>query len=152
MKHHHESLAQYPLVLAIPVLWGDQDAFGHVNNLSYLRWAETARVEYLVRVGIWAPLPPQGVGPILASLSCDYRKPVNHPDTVHVGARVAHIGNSSFKMDHIIVSEALGCVVAEISSTIVVVDYARGKTVRVPDEARKAIEKLEGHAFETAHS
>jgi acyl-CoA thioester hydrolase len=147
MKHCHESLAEYPLVLTIPVLLGDLDAFGHVNNLAYLRWCETARVDYLARTGLWVPLPPQGIGPILASLSCDYRRPVNHPDTMHVGARVTKIGNSSVKMDHIVVSEALAAVVAEVQSTIVMVDYSRMKSAPVPQESRRAIEELERKVF-----
>jgi len=49
-------------VIELPVLWGDQDAFGHVNNLRYMGWAETARVEYLRRIGLWVPLPPPASG------------------------------------------------------------------------------------------
>ena len=104
MKHQHEALAGFPVVMTLPVLWGDQDPFGHVNNLVYLRWCETVRVEYMVRAGMWVPLPPQGVGPILASIQCDYKLPLNYPDTVHVGARVTRIGNSSMRMEHLIVS------------------------------------------------
>ena len=89
MKPWHESLVGYPVVVTVPLLWGDQDAFGHVNNIVYLRWCETARVEYLVRIGLWPPLPPAGIGPILASISCDYKRPLTYPDTVDIGARVA---------------------------------------------------------------
>lgn len=144
MKHTHEALIEFPVVIALPVLWGDQDAFGHVNNLRHLSWAETARVEYLDRVGLWVPLPPAGVGPILASISCDYKRPVNYPDTVQVGARVTRIGNSSLKMEHRIVSKALDTVVAELVSTLVLLDYSRMKSVPVPENIRQAIENLEG--------
>lgn len=144
MKHTHESLSEFPVVIALPVLWGDLDAFGHVNNLRHLCWAETARVEYLNRVGLWVPLPPAGVGPILASISCDYKRPVNYPDTVQVGARVTRIGNSSLKMEHRIVSKALDTVVAEVVSTLVVLDYSRMKPVPVPENIRHAIEAFEG--------
>ena len=47
MKHCHEALIDFPVVIAVPLLWGDHDAFGHVNNLACLRWCETVRVEYL---------------------------------------------------------------------------------------------------------
>ena len=143
MNRSPESLAAYPVTLTLPVLWGDQDAFGHVNNLVYLRWCETARVEYMVRIGLWVPLPPAGVGPILASISCDYKRPLTYPDTVTVGARVTRIGNRSFRMHHRIVSHWLDAVAAEVDSTIVVLDYARGKTVPVPEGCRKAIAELE---------
>jgi acyl-CoA thioester hydrolase len=146
MNRSLESLAAYPVTLTLPVLWGDQDAFGHVNNLVYLRWCETARVEYLVRIGLWVPLPPAGVGPILASISCDYKRPLNYPDTITVGARVTRVGNRSFQMQHRVVSQALDAVAAEADSTIVVLDYARGQAVAVPGDCRKAIEELEANS------
>jgi len=73
---------------------------------------------------------------------------VTYPDTVLVGARVTRIGNSSIKIEHRIVSQSLNEVVAEVDSTIVVLDYSRMKSVRVPEDVRKAIESLEGRAFE----
>jgi len=139
----HESLIDFPIVIAIPLLWGDHDAFGHVNNLAYLRWCETARVEYLMRVAMWPALPPVGIGPILASVSCNYKRPLTFPDTVYVGTRVTHIGNRSFQMQHRIVSQALNAVAAEVDSTIVILDYAQNKAVPVPEACRRAIEELE---------
>jgi acyl-CoA thioester hydrolase len=147
MSYRHESLAAFPVVVAIPLLWGDQDAFGHINNVVYFKWCETARVEYLRRVGLWVPLPPQGVGPILASIKCDYKRPLNYPDTIYVGARVARIGNSSIQMEHCIVSEELGGVAATADSTVVMLDYASGKSAPVSAEMRGIIGKLEGLEF-----
>jgi acyl-CoA thioester hydrolase len=144
MKHFHESLTGFPVVIRVPVLWGDQDSFGHVNNIMYLKWSETARVDYLVRVGLYPPLPPDGIGPILASISCDYKRPLNYPDTVQVGARVRKLGNSSMKMEHRIVSESLNTIVAELDSTVVVVNYTKKNSVPIPDPVRKAIQELEG--------
>ena len=143
MKHQHEALAGFPVVTTFPVLWGDQDPFGHVNNLAYLRWSETARVEYLIRIGFWPPLPPAGVGPILASISCDYKRQLTYPDTTYTGARVTRIGNRSFQLQHRVVSKALDAVVAEVESTIVVLDYTSNKAVPIPEYCRKAIEELE---------
>lgn len=147
MSGCHEALSGYPVVIRVPVIWGDLDAFDHVNNTMHLRWCETARVEYLIRIGLWPALPPAGIGPILASISCDYRRPINFPDTVHIGARVTRIGNTSFQMEHTIVSEAQNVVAAEAGSTIVVLDYRDKKPVPVPPEVRNAIATLEGREF-----
>jgi acyl-CoA thioester hydrolase len=147
----HESLSEFPLVIGIPVQWGDQDAFGHVNNTVYLRWCESVRIEYLRRIGLWL-IGDDGVGPILASISCDYRRALTYPDTVYVGVRVERIGNSSFRMDHVVVSEAQKVVAAEVRSTVVVVDYQRNKSVPVPEPVRAAIEKIEGRVFDRAHA
>ena len=143
MKHCHEALIDFPVLVTMPVLWGDHDAFGHVNNLVYLRWCETARVEYLMRVGLWPSLPPEGIGPILARISCDYKRPLTFPDTAYIGTKVTRIGKSSFQMRHLVVSKALDAVAAEVDSTLVVLDYGLGKAVPVPENCRKAMEELE---------
>jgi acyl-CoA thioester hydrolase len=136
-------LKDYPIVFEIPVQWGEQDSFGHVNNVVYFRWCETARVVYLERIGMWEIHRRAGVGPILARIECNFRKPLEYPDTVRIGSRVTRTGNSSFEMEHAIVSERLG-LVAEASSTIVVVDYKVGRTCPIPEEIRTAIRQLEG--------
>jgi acyl-CoA thioester hydrolase len=140
-------LTGFPVTIELPVLWGDEDAFGHVNNLSYLRWCETARVDYLRRMDLFPELPPKGVGPILASIKCDYRMPLNYPDTVRVGTRITSIGNSSFRMEHRVVSAKLNEVAADVESVMVLLDYDSGRPVPVPAEFRKCIGDLEGKDF-----
>jgi acyl-CoA thioester hydrolase len=152
MQERHRLLADFPVVTDIPVLWGDHDAFGHVNNLVYLRWAEAGRIEYLLRVGQLPELPPSGVAPILASVKCDYRRVMNYPDTVYVGTRIVRIGNSSFQMDHRLVSRNLDEIAAEVTSTLVMLDYKSNKPVPVTAEARRLIGAIEGKSFGLAHA
>ncbi len=136
-------LQEYPIRFSIPVQWGDQDSFGHVNNLMYLRWCESARIYYLNDTGIWDLYRTDNIGPILASIHCNFRQPVVFPDQVHTGAKVSRIGNSSLQMDHLIVTDALG-VVADATSTLVLYDYNKGASCRVPDTIREAIQRIEG--------
>lgn len=136
-------LVGFPLVVEISILWGDEDSFAHVNNVAYLRWCETARVEYLRRIGLFPELPPQGLGPIVASVTCHYRQALKYPDTVAVGTRVTAIGNSSFRMEHRMVSRSMGKIAAEAESLMVTVDYSTGKPERVPEHVRQAIARLE---------
>ena len=143
----HEALREYPVVISLAVEWGDQDSFAHVNNTVYLKWCETARVVYLGQIGMWQMIKEEGMGPILASVSCDYRRPVTFPDTVQVGARVTKIGNSSFRMEHAVVSMAQGIVVAESGSTLVFVKYDGVTSLPLPDSMRQAMERLEGYSL-----
>ena len=137
----------YHVWITLPIQWGDQDAFGHVNNTVYLRWFESARIEYGNLAGLSQTGMGQNIGPILAAISCNYRRQLTFPDTVHVGARITRIGNSSLKMEHRLVSAALRDVAADGDSTLVAFDYAAQKPVPVPDSVRAAIERLEGIAF-----
>jgi acyl-CoA thioester hydrolase len=135
---------RYPSVLRIPILWGDEDSFGHVNNTVYVRWCETGRVEYMRRAGMWVEAPPTGVGPILASVTCDYKQPLKYPGTVDVCTRVTRIGTSSIRFEQAIVNVADGSVAALSHSIIVTFDYAAGKPAPVSAEVRRAIEAIEG--------
>ncbi|MBI3863914.1 MAG: acyl-CoA thioesterase [Planctomycetia bacterium] len=137
----------FPVWITLPIQWGDQDAFQHVNNTVYLRWFESARIAYGDLAGLDQSAGSRRIGPILAALSCNFRRQLTYPDTVHVGARITRIGTSSLKMEHRIISEALGAVAADGDSTLVAFDYAAQKPVPVPAEIRESISKLEGKSF-----
>jgi len=141
-------LTGFPVYITLTVQWGDQDAFGHVNNTVYLRWFESARIAYSDRAGLAQLDATQRVAPILAALSCNYRRQIQFPDTVHIGARISKIGRSSMTMEHRVVSEKLRAIAAEGDSVVVTYDYVEKKTIRVPDDLRAAIAHIEGRLFE----
>ena len=134
----------FPVWIKLPVTWGDQDAFLHVNNTVYIRWFESARIAYGDRAGMDQRSKGHDVGPILAAISCNYRRQLTYPDTVHIGARVTKIGNSSFKMEHRVISEAHGAIAADGDSTLVAFDYTAQKPVSVPQSIRETVAQIEG--------
>jgi acyl-CoA thioester hydrolase len=140
---HPQELAAHPISISLPVQWGDQDAFGHVNNVVYFRWMESARIEYF-RLGELAAASNQGAGPILASIKCDFRRQLVHPDTVLVSASIASIGRTSMKMVHLIYSTAQQAVAAEGESVIVMFDYQAQRPILVADNIRVKIGTIEG--------
>jgi len=140
-------LSDYPVIITLPILWGDQDAFGHVNNTMPIRWFESARIAYMDQGFPASMRTSEGIGPILAAIRCNYRRQLHYPDTVHIGARVSRIGRSSMTIEHKIFSEAQRAVAADGDSVIVVFDYIAQRPVRVPPELRQGIEKLEGKTF-----
>ena len=93
-------LAGYPIVVTLPVQWGDQDAFGHVNNVVYFRWMESARIAYFGQAGVQSAVAQQGTGPILASVKCDFRRQLTYPDTLLISASITSFGRTSMKMVH----------------------------------------------------
>lgn len=140
-------LAEYAVVVVQPVQWGEQDALGHVNHVTYFRWYETARIAYFLRIGLMDMHKHERIGPILASVSNDYRRQINYPDTVHIAVRVTRIGRSSLDMEHKILSQNDHALAAEGRSTLVVFDYQANKSHPVPARIRHAIEGLEGKTF-----
>ncbi|HLM66264.1 MAG TPA: thioesterase family protein [Longimicrobium sp.] len=139
-----ELLAGYPVVVEIPVAWGDMDYFRHVNNIVFFRYFESARIEYLERIGFRELADDDPVGPILASTGCRFRRPLTWPDTVAVGARVVEVGEDRFSMAYRLVSRKSGEVAAEGDGLLVAFDYAAQKKVPLPERVWRAIELLEG--------
>jgi len=132
------------LRVEIPVAWGEMDSLGHVNNTIYLRWFESARIAYFEEVGVLERFKTEEIGPILARATIDFRKPVAHPDTVTVSARVVRTGNSSFVMAYTATSAAQGgALVAEGEGVIVMVHYPSGKSVAL-GALTEAMEAFEG--------
>lgn len=141
-------LVNFKVVSAWPVQWGDQDAFGHVNNTVYFRWVETARIVYLEKINVNDTTPTQPIGPILAAISCNYRRQVTFPDTIQTGVRVTRIGRSSCTMEHRLWSKAQGALVADGEGTIVLFDYQKQRPCPIPPEIRAAIAQVEGRSIE----
>jgi len=151
--HHHDCapevaalLVDYPAALVIPIAWGEQDAFGHVNNIVYIRQFESARIEYMRQAGLWANLKrvdangiSEQIGPILASISCRYKLPITFPDSVIAAARVKEIGADRLTMIHRTISVRHQRIAAEGEGVIVTYNYTQLAKTRVPDEMRAAI-------------
>ncbi len=139
----------WPITTEIPVLWGDMDSFGHVNNIIYLKWCETSRIEMFCE--IWEIkglrmediLKQNGMGPILANFNTNYRIPVVYPDTIYVKTRIKHIGNTSFGIEHQITSKNNGSkIVAEADSVVVMINYKTGEKFQIDDDNRKMLESF----------
>ena len=139
-----ENLDEYRVVITLPILWGDQDAFGHVNNTVPIRWFESARIAYLEQSGLKHVADASGLGPILAAIECNYRRQLHYPDTVRVGARVSRIGRTSMIMEHAIFSQRLQQIAAYGLSTVVMFDYQANRPRRMPEELQATLERLEG--------
>ena len=141
------ALGRFPVSITIPVAWGDLDAFQHVNNVTYARWIESARVAYFTRLGLMCPLRPDGVAPIVARLAIDYERALFYPDTVRVDVTVLAVGRTSLTMGYRIWSVGQHAEAATAEDVAVLLDYKSGKKAPVDEELRAAI-----HALETARA
>ncbi|MHB8910714.1 MAG: acyl-CoA thioesterase [Syntrophales bacterium] len=134
----------YPVVIEIPVAWGEMDSNQHVNNSAYFRYFESARIAYFERTDIFDQLAKTGIGRILAATSCEFKMPLKYPDRVLAGAKVMSLGEDRFTMGYRIVSVTHRKIVAEGDGVIVTFDYRKNRKVRIPDDWRMWIEDLEG--------
>ena len=136
-------LAGFPVIVQLPVVWGEMDSYRHVNNVVYFRYFENARLEYFRRMRWFEFEKETGIGPILAATQARFRKPLTYPDTISVGACISAIGTDRCTMDYLLVSHALQAIAADGQGTIVTFHYPQGKKVPMPDELRRRIEQLQ---------
>jgi len=140
----------FPVIVTLPILWGDMDSLGHVNNARYLTWFESVRIALFERVGMETTGTPSE-GPILASTHCDFLLPLQWPGEVIVGTGISRIGTKSFTMVYQLArTDEPEHLAARGEGVIVMVDYRRGKTVPISDELRARLEGLQVEAREQA--
>jgi acyl-CoA thioester hydrolase len=84
--------------LAIPTRWMDNDVYGHVNNVVYYSYFDTAVNQFLIERGVLDIHKGEVVGFVVDS-GCAYFSSISFPDTVHAGIRVAKLGNSSVRYE-----------------------------------------------------
>lgn len=136
---------EFPVVLEIPVAWGDMDAMGHVNNTVYFRFFESARIAYFERIGFLEEMERSGIGPILASARCRFRIPLTYPDRVLVGASARNLETDRFVMSYRVASERHDAVAAEGEGLIVSYDYRKKAKAPLPPSLRQRLEELEAN-------
>ena len=137
-------LADYPIIYETDIVWGDMDAFQHVNNVVYFRYFESARVHYFERTELMADMKSTGLGPIVHSQSCRYRRPLAFPDRIRVGVRIPGLGVDRFPMQYKLVSTRQQVVAAEGEVLVVMFDYGRNQKALLPAFIRTAIARVEG--------
>lgn len=83
---------------AISTRWMDNDVYGHVNNVVYYSWFDTAVNRLLVVAGQLDIHHGKVIG-LVAETGCRYFSPTAFPDEIEAGVRVAHVGGSSVRYE-----------------------------------------------------
>ncbi len=121
----------------IPVRWGDLDAYNHVNNASYLRYLEEARVQWLrTFITDWDSV---SAAPVMAAVQLNYRVPIGWPAQVRVTQSIERMGNTSVTIGHRIESEDGSVLHADGHVVLVWIDRASGQAVPLPDRLRAVV-------------
>lgn len=139
----HTLLAGFPIVLELPVQWGEMDAYGHVNNTVFFRYFESARMEYLRKCGFAESHERDRIGAILHSTTARFRQPLFFPDRVQIGASATEVKDDRFTMSYTVVSLTRSVVVAEGTGVIVSFDYAAGRKTWLPAAVFSGIQSIE---------
>lgn len=136
-------LYDYPVVIEVPVAWGEMDSFKHVNNVHYFRYFESARTKYVEELKILDFMHDYAKGPILAETSAKYLAPVNYPDTLSVGIRSIKAQGGKLIQEYAIWSHQQSRLVTKGQSTMLFFDYNAGRPCDIPAELAQRMIKLE---------
>ena len=132
----------FNVTLNLRLDWSEMDIFGHINNVMFMKFIQASRVNYWEKIGISGQFKETGIGPMLASTSCQFKKPLFYPGNITVEAKVISIGTTSFKLNHRILDQN-GELAAIGEDVVVLFDFKRNEKVVIPEEIKKKIGKIE---------
>jgi acyl-CoA thioester hydrolase len=121
--------------------WGDNDAYGHVNNVVYYSWFDTAVNAWLIEQGlldIWAGDP---IG-LVVETGCRYARPLAYPQPVDVGLSVESLGKSSVRYRLGVFAKNEPEAAAEGYFVHVYVGRDSRRPVELPSEWRRRFEQI----------
>lgn len=139
-------MLHFPVKLPLRIDWSEMDLFGHVNNVSYFKYIQAARVNYWEVTGYAATFEATKIGPILLSTACQFIQPLFYPGNIIVESRVEFIKNTSFGIHHRILN-AENKVAAEAHDVIVNFDFNKNEKIVLSHDFRQAVESLEQKTF-----
>ena len=132
---------QFRHFLTIPTRWMDNDIYGHVNNVVYYSYFDTAVNQFLIEAGVLDIHQGEVVGFVVDS-GCSYFSPIAFPDAVHAGIRVAKLGNSSVHYDIALYRNNDPLPAAAGHFVHVYVERVTNHTVPIPAAVRQALSEL----------
>jgi acyl-CoA thioester hydrolase len=135
-------LKNFPVVMEIPIRWGDMDARGHVNNTIYYRYFESSRIALFELLNVYKDPTAARIAPILSYQDCYYKTPLVYPDTIYVGAKIEGIEESKIVIHHSIISKKLDRTAAEGEAHIVWYNYEEKRKAIIPNDLKEDILKL----------
>jgi acyl-CoA thioester hydrolase len=90
--------AHFRVFRPISTRWSDNDVYGHVNNVVYYLWFDTAVNAHLIEHGALDIHGGQTIG-LVVETHCNYFAPLAFPQNVEAGIRVARMGSSSVRYE-----------------------------------------------------
>ena len=125
----------------IATRWADNDVYGHVNNVVYYAWFDTAINAYLIDAGGLDIHAGETIGLCVES-HCAYAAALAFPETVRAGLRVSKLGSTSVRYEIGLFGENADTPAAEGWFVHVFVDRMTRRPAAIPDPVRSALERL----------
>ncbi|MEE7459368.1 thioesterase [Methylorubrum populi] len=140
-REPRETRAAYPRLVPLATRWGDNDVYGHVNNVVYYAFFDTAVNGLLVEAGALDIARSAVIG-LVVETGCRYFAPVAFPDRITAGVRVARLGRTSARYEVAIFREDEPEAAAQGHFVHVYVDRDTRRPVPLPERLRAVLTRL----------
>ena len=131
----------YPHKLTLQTRWKDNDVYGHVNNVEFYSYFDTAINQWLIAEGGLDIERGEVIG-VCAESHCEFSAGLAFPDLVDVHLRVGRLGNSSVRYELAVARGGEADPVATGHFVHVFVERDSRRPVPIPDRLRAALERL----------
>ncbi|MDH3219065.1 MAG: acyl-CoA thioesterase [Gammaproteobacteria bacterium] len=129
---------------ATPTRWGDCDMFGHVNNVQFVRYYESGRLDYFHRLLDMIAGPEVHNSLIIADIHVSFLRQIHHPCALEVGSRISRLGNSSFDFEAAIFAPGDEQPFSTAKAACVWFNYRENRSIPIPARERGIIQQFEG--------
>jgi len=141
MPRERPHLADYPFLTPITTRWSDNDVYGHINNVAYYSYFDTAANLWLIREGGLDIARGDVIGLVVES-RCEYHVPLAYPIALRAGVRVEKLGNRAVTYSIAIFGESDSRAAAHGHFVHVFVDRQTRQAVPIPPKLRDALSRL----------
>ena len=131
----------FPHLATLPTRWMDNDSYGHVNNVNYYSFFDTAVNQFLIDRGV-LDIHQDAIVGFVVETGCSYFSSISFPDLIHVGVRVAKLGNSSVRYELALFRNDAPLPSAAGHFVHVYVDRRSNKSVPIPEPVRALLQTL----------
>lgn len=135
----------YRVFRPITTRWMDNDVYGHVNNVVYYSWFDTAVNAYLIEQGVLDIHQGHVIGLVIET-QCRYFAPLAFPQTIEAGIRVSRLGNSSVRYEVGLFAQGEPLCAAQGHFVHVYVDRATRRPATLPADLRTVLETIRSPA------
>ena len=129
---------QYTFFLSIQTRWADNDLYGHVNNVTYYSYFDTAANALLIQHAGFDLRNTPIIGLVVDS-ACSFLQELSYPEIIEVGVGIEKIGNSSLRYDLAIFKQGQHEAAAQGHFVHVFVDRQTRKSTSIPEDMRDAL-------------
>ncbi|MBS0474601.1 MAG: acyl-CoA thioesterase [Proteobacteria bacterium] len=136
------SRADFRIARTLATRWEDNDVYGHVNNVVYYSWFDTAVNAFLIERGLLDPDDGAVIGLVVES-GCRYHRAISFPQNVTAMIRVGHLGSSSVRYEIGLFDDGAETAAAEGHFIHVYVDRQSRRPSPLPAQWRSVLEQLQ---------